>query len=163
MRQLITLTLIMAFCITAADAGDTRTEHVRFQGGHTGTSIRGKIVGYESVSYVLGAEAGQTMTIALKPSNSATYFNVYEPGKGPGDQALANSGITGPTMADLNRFKGKLPTSGEYTISVYMMRSAARRKERSNYTLVISISALGDATKLPSVRNDYADGLQGGV
>jgi hypothetical protein len=63
---------------------------------------------------------------------------------------------------DLNRFKGKLPTSGEYTVSIYMMRSAARRNEVSRYTLDISISALGDTTKLPAVRIDYADGLQGG-
>lgn len=143
--------------------GDIRTEAVRFKSGQTSTSIKGTITGRESVSYVLGAEAGQTMTIALKPSNRATYFNVYEPGKRPGDQALANSGITGPPMVpELNRFKARLPTSGEHTISVYLMRSAARRNERSNYTLDISISALGDVTKRGPVRSDYADGLQGG-
>jgi hypothetical protein len=43
-----------------------------------------------------------------------------------------------------------------------MLRSAARRKERSNYTLDITISALGNAATLPPVQNDYADGLQGG-
>jgi len=148
--------------VPALTAGDIRPEAVRFKSGQTSTSIKGTITGRESVSYVLGAEAGQTMTIALKPSNLATYFNVYEPGKRPGDQALANSGINGPMVPEMNKFKTKLPTSGEYTISVYMMRSAARRKERTNYTLEISISALGDATKLPPVRSDYADGLQGG-
>jgi hypothetical protein len=158
---LIFLTLV-CYAAIAAQARDIRTEQVRCKGGQTSTSIKGRIVGYESVSYVLGAEAGQTMTIALNPSNLATYFNVYEPGKKPGDDALANSGITGPMIPDLNKFKGRLPGSGEYTISVYMMRSAARRKEVSRYTLDISISALGDTTKLPPVRNDYADGLQGG-
>ncbi|CAN0465914.1 unnamed protein product, partial [Phaeothamnion confervicola] len=43
-----------------------------------------------------------------------------------------------------------------------MMRSAARRNERSNYTLDASISAIGDAARLPPVQRDYADGLQGG-
>jgi len=140
----------------------TRSEQVRFKGGQTGTSIKGKITGYESVLYRVGAEAGQTMSVALKPSNSATYFNVYEPGKGPGEQALATGSATGSMVPDLNRFNGKLPTSGTYTISVYMMRSAARRNERSNYALDISISALGDASRLPPVQRDYADGLQGG-
>ena len=139
-----------------------RSEQVRFKAGQTGTSIKGKIAGYESVLYRVGAEAGQTMSVTLKPSNSATYFNVYEPGKGPGEQALAAGSATGPMVPDLNRFKGKLPTSGTYTISVYMMRSAARRNERSNYALDISISALGDASRLPPVQRDYADGLQGG-
>lgn len=140
----------------------TRSEQVLFKAGQTGTSIKGKITGYESVLYRVGAEAGQTMSVALKPSNLATYFNVYEPGKGPGEQALATGSATGPMVPDLNRFKGKLPTSGTYTISVYMMRSAARRNERSNYVLDISISALGDASRLPPVQRDYADGLQGG-
>ena len=154
--------LLACYGAAAAEARNIRTEQVRFKGGQTGTFIKGQIVGYNSVSYVLGAEAGQTMTIALKPSNLATYFNVYEPGKKPGDGALANSGMTGPMIPDLNKFSGKLPSSGEYTVSVYMMRSAARRKEISRYTLDISISALGDTANLPPVRNDYADGLQGG-
>jgi hypothetical protein len=130
-----------------------RTETVRFKSGQTSTSIKGKITGRESVSYVLEAEAGQTMTVILKPLNRATYFNVYEPGKGPGDRALANSGLTGPMMPDLNTFRGKLPAPGEYTISVYMMRSAARRNEGSDYTLNISISALGDTTQNPAGRD----------
>jgi hypothetical protein len=159
---LIFLSLVCSAAFTDAEARDIRTERVRFKGGQTGASIKGRIVGYESVSYVLGAEACQTMTVALKPSNLATYFNVYEPGKKPSDQALANSGMTGPMVPDLNKFSGKLPSSGEYTVSVYMMRSAARRKETSRYTLDISISPLGDATKHPPVKNDYADGLQGG-
>ena len=76
------------------------------------------------------------MTIALKPSNLATYFNVYEPGKKPGDQALANSAMTGPMIPDLNKFSGKLPSSGEYTISVYMMRRqlAAKRSPVTHWT-----------------------------
>ena len=28
----------------------------------------------------VGAEAGQRMTVALSPSNTQTYFNVYAPG-----------------------------------------------------------------------------------
>lgn len=139
-----------------------RTEAVRFKPGRSSASIRGTIVGDETVSYTLGAESGQTMKIVLEPSNRATYFNVYGPSKRPGDQALGNSGVTGPTVPALNTFKAKLPASGEYTISVYMMRSAARRKERSDYDLDISISTLNaDATRRP-VQNDYADGLQGG-
>jgi hypothetical protein len=153
---------LIAAPICAAAARDTRTEHVRFKEGRNSAEIKGTIVGYQSVAYLVGAEAGRTMTVTLKPSNLATYFNVYEPGKRPGDQALAASGLTGPMTPDLNKFSGKLRSSGEYTISVYMMRSAARRKERSNYTLSISISPLGDANHLPPVRSDFADGLQGG-
>ncbi len=37
-------------------------------------------------------------------------------------------------------FKGILPTDGDYTIRVYLMRSAARRNESSNYILTISVT-----------------------
>ena len=98
------------------------------------------------------------MKVRLEPSNTATYFNVYVPGRGPRDEALANSQLVGPMTPDLNLFEGVLPISGEYTVSVYMMRSAARRDEISNYMIAISIEGeTGDR-----VQADYADGLQGG-
>jgi hypothetical protein len=79
-KRFVTLLLITGFCAaTSAEGRDTRTERVRFKGGQTSTSITGKIIGYESVTYLIGAEAGQTMTITLRPSNSATYFNVQRP------------------------------------------------------------------------------------
>jgi hypothetical protein len=37
-------------------------------------------------------------------------------------------------------FKGILPTDGDYTIRVCLMRSAARRNESSNYTLTVSVT-----------------------
>jgi hypothetical protein len=135
-----------------------RVETVRFAPGSTSTTIEDSIRGDDYVLYRFGAEAGQTLRISLDPSNLATYFNIYEPGRGPGDEALATGGLTGPLVPDLNRFEGELPTSGEYTISVYMMRSAARREERSEYTLDIAL----EGELQPIVEADFADGLQGG-
>jgi hypothetical protein len=164
MKYLIALGCVAALGLAGQGAGaqDIRTERVHFPGGQNGTTITGKITGYASVSYIVGAEAGQTLTVALNPSNGATYFNVYGPGKAPGDEALANAQLTGPMVPDLNRFSGKLPASGEYTISVYMMRSAARRDESSDYTLDIAIAGSDAAALDEPVRNDYADGLAGG-
>ncbi len=161
MKQLaLAVAAALVLCgASSAVAQDARTEQVRFAAGASGTSITDRITGYESVDYKVGAEAGQRMTVALSPSNLATYFNVYAPGSGPGDQALANAQFGGtPMVPDMNRFDGVLPSSGVYTISVYMMRSAARRDEVSDYTLDIAITGeTGDV-----VQGDYADGLQGG-
>jgi hypothetical protein len=143
---------------SAAVAQDIRTERVRFAAGTSSTTVQDSITGYESVAYKVGAEAGQRMTVTLSPGNLQTYFNVYAPGKGPGGEAIANSGRTGENVPDLNRFDATLPASGEYTISVYLMRAAARRDERSEYTLDIGIS--GETGEV--VRGDFADGLQGG-
>jgi hypothetical protein len=163
MKGLLLRTLMVAALASLiagmADAQDEmRIEQVQFPAGSTGTTIEGRITGRESVLYKLGAEAGQTMSIALTSNNTATYFNVYEPGSGPGDQALATGDSPGPLVPEVNRFSGPLPLSGEYTVSVYLFRSAARRDETSDYTLDITITGeTGDI-----VQGDFADGLQGG-
>jgi hypothetical protein len=137
---------------------DMRTEEVHFAAGAAGTTLSDSIKGYEFVVYKVGAEAGQRMEIRLRTDNGANYFNVYEPGRGPGDEALANAEMPGPMVPDVNLFDGILPVSGVYSVSVYLYRNAARAGETANYTLDISITGeTGDA-----VEGDFADGLQGG-
>jgi Bacterial SH3 domain len=153
-----TLCSLLAAAVLAATASlgqDIRMEQVHFAPGTDRTTLTGRLVGYESVGYMLDAEAGQTMTVALEASNGATYFNVYAPGTGPGDQAIANSGVT---TQELNRFEQTLEATGRYTVSVYMMRSAARRNERSDYSLDVAIT--GDRPE--RVEGDFADGMAGG-
>jgi hypothetical protein len=137
---------------------EMRSEAVRFAAGTSGATLKDTIVGRESVAYRLGAEAGQRMVISLVPSNLATYFTVFGPGQAPGGEGLANSEMIGPMVPDLNRFDTVLQTSGEYTVLVYMYRSAARRGERSDYTLDISI--VGESSEV--LQGDFADGLAGG-
>lgn len=163
-RAWISVAALAAFFWLPAQAQDrgARSESVSFAPGKSSTTITGQITGYESVLYRIGAEGGQTMSIELESSNTATYFNVYEPGRGPGETALAASGTTGPLVPALNRFSTRLHTSGVYTVSVYMMRSAARRGEQARFTLGISIPPLAAADRLPPVQGDFADGLQGG-
>lgn len=137
--------LFALICLVAAalpaSAQDIRQETVRFAAGESGTTINDTIIGDQSVSYLLDARAGQRMTVSLDSANTSTYFNVYAPGKGPGDEALAVGDLTGPMMQDINRFDGVLPADGTYTISVYLYRSAARRDERTDYALDIAIGA----------------------
>ena len=82
--QLLAMALAAALCASgqAASAQEVRTEQVRFDAGRNGATIRGGITGRESVSYIVGAEAGQRMEVALDASNGATYFNVTGPGPG---------------------------------------------------------------------------------
>lgn len=150
--------LLIAVPLTVLAQDEMRTEQVQFAPGTSGTKIADSITGYESILYKIGAEAGQRMKLRLEASNLATYFNVYAPGSGPGDQALVNSQFTGPMVPDLNVADAVLPASGDYTVSVYMMRSAARRNEVSDFTLAISIEGETGET----VQADFADGLQGG-
>lgn len=142
-------------CATATFAlAQDRSVDVRFPPGATGTTIRDRVAGRDTVVFNVGAEAGQVMEVALSADNTATYFNVYAPGRGPGDEALAASEITDP----INAWRGSLSTSGTYTIAVYLYRNAARRGERAEFTLDISV--LGEAGG--RVEGDFADGLAGG-
>ncbi|WP_051631220.1 SH3 domain-containing protein [Afifella pfennigii] len=161
-KRVLSPFLLAAMVLTGGPAAlaqdEIRKEEVRFPAGQSGTAIRDSIKGRQSVSYLLGAEAGQRMRVDLRSSNTSVYFNVYEPGRGPGDAALATGDRLGPMVPDINRFDGRLPTSGTYTVSVYLYRNAARRGDRADFTLDVSITGERGAI----VQNDYADGLQGG-
>ena len=163
MRTFIVAASIALISLSApvvAQSDDIREALVRFDAGSTVAEIEDTITGYQSVSYTVGLEAGRRLSVKLDPTNTATYFNIYEPGRGPGDEALANSGLTGDLVSDLNRFESVVQTSGTYTISVYMMRSAARRNETTDYVLSVELDQ-SEPSDGP-VQADYADGLQGG-
>ena len=119
-----------AYAAEAAEQG-TRTERVQFKKGSTSAVIKGQVKGYSDVDYLVQAGAGQTITVSLKVSNRMNYFNVLPPGSK--DVAM----YAGQTGED---FKGVLPTDGDYTIRVYLVRAAARRNESSNYTLTIRVT-----------------------
>jgi len=131
-KSLVLLLLLTLFSVRAYAAND-RSEQVKFPHGASGTSIKSSIVGYQGVNYTLDAKAGQSMTVNLKSGNLSNYFNIYAPGKGPGDEAMFIGDING------NSYSGVLPSTGTYTIQVFLMRNAARRNEKANYTLEISV------------------------
>ncbi|MFO1090102.1 MAG: hypothetical protein U1E46_11065 [Hyphomicrobiales bacterium] len=136
---------LMAALATPAGADAIRTKPVHFAAGTSGATIKDRIKGRDSVSYTLSANAGQRMIVKLKSANASAYFNVYAPGRGPGDEALAISELEGPMVPEMNTFSGVLPASGVYTINVYLYRNAARRGETAAYTLDIQIPPGGGA------------------
>ena len=93
---------------------------VRHRGKITAT-IDSSITGYAVVDYVLGARQGQYMNVSMATDNGANYFNILAPGEN--QVALFNGSISE------NQYEGILPDSGDYTVRIYMMRSAARRNE----------------------------------
>jgi len=148
-----TLLLFLSYSLPASAADDIREERVRFQAGTSGTTLKGHLRGREEVDYMLGAKAGQHMTVELHTDNPQNYFNILPPGSS--EEAIFVGSSSG------NRFDGSLPDSGDYRIRVYLMRAAARRDEQANYSLSIHID--GDrhhSSGAPT--GDFADGLSGG-
>jgi len=103
-------------------------ERVKFQSGHSSATLKGRIVGFDTKDYVVGAKAGQAMTLRLSSSNTSTYFVIYS----------INGRAT--DMNETREWSETLSESGDYLIRVFLMRSAARRKgAAANFTLSISI------------------------
>ena len=116
--------------ITCGAAAD-RVEPIRFEQGATSTTLSGTIRGYDGVKYIVGASAGQVMSVLFSPSNRSCYMNVWAPGF---DTAVFIGSSAG------NEYAANLSTSGDYTIQVYLMRNAARRYQSCRYRLTIEIT-----------------------
>lgn len=155
-QGLKTLGLLLLLCFSslpALAADDIREARVRFEAGTSGTTVKGHLRGRDDVDYVLGAKAGQRMTVELHTDNPQNYFNILPPGSS--DEAIFVGSSAG------NRFDGTLPDSGDYRIRVYLMRAAARRDEQARYTLKVGIT--GTKTGHSEAHQpDFADGLSGG-
>ena len=121
----------------AALADDARTVRVHFKSGTTGAVVTDSITGHEYVMYKLNAQEGQFLTVSLQPDNDSAGFNIYIPGRKPGDEALYNSEMGGSLD-----YYGQLYVTGDHIISVFLNRAAARRGEVANYDLVLEVSAL---------------------
>lgn len=113
-----------------APSDATRTVPVRFARGASSATVKGAVRGYDTVDYVLGARQGQRLTVSMRTSNASSYFTVLP----PGEDAEAPEG--GATVTDYN---GVLTASGDWRVRVFLMRNAARRAERANYTLTLAI------------------------
>lgn len=136
MPHIFLVRLVAAFALAAAlptlAAGAIETRALQFAKGASSATVKGTITGDQTIDYKLRARAGQTMNVSLKTSNGANYFNVLPPGSN--DVAVFVGSTSG------NEWTGKLEADGEYTVRVYLMRSAARRDEKASYTLTVGIT-----------------------
>lgn len=118
--------VLLAVPVHAVD----RNERVRFARGATSKALAGSIRGNDWVNYIVGARAGQTLSVNFRSPNGAAYFNVWAPGS---DEAIFVGSNEG------NSFAGTLSVSGDYRVQVYLYRNAARRGERAPYRLTIGV------------------------
>jgi hypothetical protein len=137
---LISFSLLVTTPLAMAD--EIRTERVQFERGTSGATIKGTIKGRETMHYMIGAKAGQVMDVKLVTKSTSTYFNIFAPGKSPGQAEAMFIGDTGG-----DHFNGKLPDSGDYLIQVYLFRNAARKGEKASFDLKVEIAAESGASQ----------------
>lgn len=145
MTKRIAVFLALAALTLPASIAGAAEQAVHFKPGASSATLSGTITGYDGKDYRVGARAGQAMSVLFEPKNPSCYFNVLPPGSN--DVAIfigSNSG---------NEFTAKLEQTGDYIIRVYLMRNAARRKEKCRYRFTVEISP--DATvKEPTSTED---------
>ena len=122
----------VASTVPVRAAQDQILKSVTFDKGASSASVKGSVKGSQYIDYQLRAQAGQKLTISLKASNKANYFNLLPPDSA--NAAMAVGEFLG------NRYTGSLPDDGLYTIRVFLIRSSARRGESSNFKLDISVT-----------------------
>jgi hypothetical protein len=117
-----------------ATAQSPKTVTLRAPGTKGGPyTYKSSIKGRESVELLVAVEAGQTLSVDLKASNTATYFNIISPGSTEAMFAGSSSG---------NRAARRAPLEGNYIVQVYLMPSSARRGEKSNFTIRANVSGM---------------------
>lgn len=136
------ISLSLLFAAPLAMADDIKTERVQFEKGKSGATIKGTIKGHTTMHYMIGAKAGQVMDVRLVTKSTSTYFNIFAPGKVPGQAEAMFIGDTGG-----DHFNGALPDSGDYLIQVYLYRSAARKGEKASFDLKVEIAAASGASQ----------------
>jgi hypothetical protein len=108
--------------VTDMSTGETRplTRRVQFKRGTSSTTLQGTVTRALSETYLVGARAGQVMTVKLTASNRSVTF-------------LVSSPTTTSLIADNTRdWTGTLPETGDYTIIV-------QADTRAPYSITISI------------------------
>jgi hypothetical protein len=121
---------------------------VAFPSGGASAQRTGQLQGDQTVDYILRASAGQSLSVELQASNPQAEFNVVAAGA---EQALFIGSVSG------QHFRGLLPSDGEVTVRVFLMRAAARRQEPSAYTLRFGITGT-PLTPLPASRDALIPG-----
>jgi hypothetical protein len=115
----------------AAPPAAPKAQDIRFAPGTSAAELKGTVKGYASADYRLVAGTGQTLSVEMKRTNGAQYFNIVSPGS---NEAMFIGETTGVQA------KVVLPTDGAYLIRTYLMRSAARRNESSRYTMNVAVT-----------------------
>ncbi|MFT4173511.1 MAG: hypothetical protein QM639_13180 [Rhodocyclaceae bacterium] len=135
------MALLAAMPCLAHSAGGVRSVRVPVGGQARSAMIASHIKGYETVDYLVRVKAGQHLAVRFDADSHSAYFNVLPP---QADSASFTGAIDG------DRYSGIMPTDGDCTVRVYLMRNAARRGEVGHFRLYINVDgAAADDNALP--------------
>jgi hypothetical protein len=121
--------------LAPAAASAQRVEPLRFPPGGNKTAVSGLLKGPDEATrdYVVQADAGMQLGVALRTTSPGTYFSVLHP---YGDRIYTNEGDD-----DRFRWSGRLIDGGAYRIRVFLDRASASAGRGASYTLDVTLEA----------------------
>jgi hypothetical protein len=122
--HVFTILLVLSFArLSSAQTGATK--RVRFVKGHTSATYKGAVIRGTRDRYLVGAKAGQLMSVRIRSVEQNAVFSVADPlgsfMKGAGEED------------DATRWSGRLPSSGDFVVEVGGTRGNAE------YSLTVMI------------------------
>jgi hypothetical protein len=151
-RLSLAIALVMAIVqgVALAPPAQAQSADIRVVPRAGVTLLKGVLRGDRDVAYRFDLAVGDRIELTLRARNPSAYMNVLAPGAA---EAIHIGSVAG------NSFATTATVAGPHRVLVYLMRSAARRGERSAFDLSVRIvRAQAQATPGP----DFADGLSGG-
>ena len=124
--------LAASLCVAATAAQAQEEVRVQFERGNDNAAIEGVVTGRDYVDYLLGAGAGQTLSVSLIPEEGPTpFFNVLPPGSD--GVAVYNGSMDGGDATV------ELSEDGDWIVRVYLMGNAYDAGETAEYMLSFTI------------------------
>lgn len=143
-RTVVAFLLVLVLPSLVASSQEDERVRVELAPGTGSKTFEARIEGYQSLDYIVPAEASQQLTVGFRSANMGAYIDIYPPGS---DAPMHEGSKRG------NRFEGVLPQTGDYRVHVFLMDNAAHRDEIAEFTIDLSLGGSNP---------DYADGLSGG-
>lgn len=132
----LAIAVALGYAGTVAQVDAQATARIEFAKGNDTGAVDGTVTGKEYKDYILGAKAGQTMSVALSVTDSngsgTAYFNILPPGSD--DVAIFNSSMSAENFGSV-----ELPADGDYTIRVYQMGDDYDSGKTTGFTLSATI------------------------
>jgi hypothetical protein len=128
--RLLRLTLVLCLLPIAVWAQQDTVQELRFAPGTYSGAVTETITGWQTRDFIVGAGAGQLMTVTLATRMNA-YFGIMQPG-GPGKNDVGVDYFETTTEV--------LPYSGNYMIRVYMRGDDADSGRSGPFTLTVTIT-----------------------
>jgi hypothetical protein len=107
---LLALLFVLSFAIIPAQAApisQSSVQRIRFAPGATSATLDATLNGGQTARYVMGALAGQQMTVQATSEDGPVFLTVFDP-----------SGNAVGTTFGRTQWSGRLPASGDYRLNV---------------------------------------------